>query len=312
MGCALLVAAIVAYQVASGPQQPAGLLIAAVVAGFVAFVAWKAAGEERLRRRLTKEGAWGTPATPKGAVTTGVLLVNREGLAWAPSVGTPVLVGWDDIASVALTIPTLNGPCQLLQRLLPFLALAQLDVTTTDGANAVFMVSIAGARSLEEASSQLPPLHAALYGAPATSPSTFGDRSPGSSLQVLVAEVTRARFAGRDGIRLGWLFPATLLTAVAVVLGELRDAGRVPSEGPLEVVFGVALVAAGLFVAAALYPWIVDVTRRGWRGGTRAGRSACTWWCALCSRPRWPWGAPRGSSCGSPSPSREQGRPSPR
>jgi hypothetical protein len=143
------------------PVGPGPLVVVAVVAGLVGFVAWSTVTEDRLRRRLAPQGAWGGAASPVGSPVRGTLVADAKGLTWAPKAGEPSVLGWDEIGGMTLNMLGQTGVRGFLRRFPPVPG-ARLDLVLRSGGAVAFWLSSSGARSLQEAASRIPGLRAAL------------------------------------------------------------------------------------------------------------------------------------------------------
>lgn len=83
-----------------------GMTAIAIPVALAAFLAWSALRDRSIRRRATRAGAWGAPAIRHAEGLRGergILLVNDEGLGWAPEGSDPAgVVPWEDVAAMDL------------------------------------------------------------------------------------------------------------------------------------------------------------------------------------------------------------------
>ena len=133
----------------------AGMTVVAVLIGLAAFLGWSALNDRAIRRRAARNGAWGAPAIRHAGGLRGergILLVNDEGIGWAPEGPEPAaVVPWDEVTALGLEG---RGRAGLGIPLVP-LPTVPIGVQMRSGASR-FTLTPSGARSLVGAGGRIP------------------------------------------------------------------------------------------------------------------------------------------------------------
>jgi hypothetical protein len=241
--------------------------VVAVLIGLAAFLAWIALRDRAIRRRAAGNGAWGAPAIRHAGGLggeRGILLVNDEGIGWAPEGPEPAaVVPWDDVTALGLEG---RGRAGLGIPVVP-LPTVHIGVQMRSGASR-FTVTPSGARSLVRAGGRIPALASAL--GPITGGASADGSSGGSArpLSSLLSEIRGPQDEARR-LRPLWLAAAALVCVAAGWVMNGLDSGRFEQGSPMEAAAWALILAPSIPAAVGMHPWIAAVIRRGRSKGHR-------------------------------------------